>query len=120
MKKGFSLLALMTLALLIAPCLSFGGWDAIDMADYGTTAYVTNGASAASTLTYAMITYDSASTNTLAVYVTKDSVDYRLGTSTVTNVQYVTIDLTDMAYENGDVLKITTTITNATVLVQTE
>jgi hypothetical protein len=90
---------------------------AIDMADYGTTASITNAASVPATLSYARLTYDAATTNTLAVYVTKDGVDYRLGKSSVTNAQYVDIDLVDILYASGDVLKVTTTDTNVTVLV---
>lgn len=93
---------------------------AYDLADYGTTASITNAATVPITLTYARITYDAATTNTLAVYVTKNDIDYRIGTSTVTNAQYVDLDLTDITLNQGDVLKMTTTDTNVTVLVTRE
>jgi len=115
MKK---LIALITLVCALGICAET--LTAIDLADYGTTASITNAASVASTLTYARITYDAATTNTLAVYVTKGGVDWQLGSSTVSNAQYANLDLSDIVYKAGDVLKITTTDTNVTVLVTQE
>lgn len=113
------------LIITLIACVAMGAlaadWVAVDMEDYGTTASITNNAdNATSELTYALVTYDTACTNTLAIYITKDGIDYRVGTSSVTNAKYASIDLTDLDWAPDDMLKITTTITNVNTLVKSE
>jgi len=117
MKNIIAIISIMTLAAISALAAQY---NAIDMASYGTTASITNAASVETTITEAIITYDAVTTNTIAIYVNKGGIDYRIGTSTVSNAQYATVDLTDIGYKAGNVLKITTTDTNVNILVKSE
>lgn len=119
-KTSFSLIGILVMVIIAAGAFAVQ-WDNYDMADYGTSAAVTNSASEAVTLTSAVVTYDAAATtNTLAIYVNKGGIDYRIGTNTLTDGKYTTIDLTDIVYKSGDILKITTTDTNVNILVKSE
>ena len=95
-------------------------WQTHDMADYGTTASITNTLATPATLTYAIVTYDAITTNTLSMFVSRGGIDYRLGTVTTTSNQYDVIDLIDYEHRTGGILTITTTDTNVNVIVRQE
>ncbi len=111
MKKIIALIVMVAALCVVAEQI------AIDMADTGTTANVTNNYSLG-TVTYdaVFVTYDSSGiTNDIVFYATVDSVDYYLGTSSVTNGQYDYVDLSDLALPEGGVFKAVTTETNVTI-----
>lgn len=108
-------------AILVAASIQAAKLTAYDMASYGTAASITNNAFVDEPIIKsALITYDAASTNTMTVYLRKSGIDYQIGTASVSNEVYSSIDLTDIVWSKGDVLKITTTITNVNVLIQSE
>lgn len=116
--KLFSIIAAVICAVAVVSIAE--SWNTYDMTDYGTTASITNDVKGSSTVTYALITYDAAITNTMAIYVTKGGVDYLLGTASITNGQYDSIDLVDIEQRSGGILKITTTETNVNVTIKSE
>ena len=118
MKKMFGIMIIISLcAMICAPVVSAENLMSYDMASYGNTASITNPASVGSTLTYARVTHDAETTNTFAIFLTQGGVDYQLGTGSVTNARYVDIDITDVFWKPGGVLKFTTTDTNVNVLI---
>lgn len=98
-------------------CAVMAGQTTVDMADYGTTASITNNISLGTvTHTEAFLTYDgSGITNDVVFYATVGGIDYRLGTSMVTNGKYDHVDLLDLPLSALGILKITTTQTNLNI-----
>jgi hypothetical protein len=87
----------------VALCAIAADQLAVDMADHGTTASITNTITLGS-VTYdkAFVTYDSAGiTNDIVIYATVGGVDYKLGTSSVTNGQYDYVSLNNLALSTG-------------------
>lgn len=114
MKKAFSILVVF--AAIVAATFA-ATYQTVDMADYGTTASITNTVTSGETVyTAAAITYDAAAvTNTIAFYVKVDGIQYLLGTSAVTNGKYAYVELNPLGSRLGDVLVITTTQTNVNI-----
>lgn len=110
----------MTLIALIALTAIFAqakNYETIDMADHGATYTATNSQSFGETVyETAAITYDGANiTNTVTFFAKVGGVQYRIGTSSVTNGKYDYVTLSPMGIRNLDALIITSTETNVNI-----
>ena len=112
MKKSIAIL-------LIAITAICGAAFALDMADYGTSVTITNSAASA-TMGDVLITYDSASTNTIYFdVILADGITYRIGSSSVSNATYDSAtDLIAVPLKAGEAWKISTTITNVNLNIE--
>jgi len=111
--KMLIVLAMVILAAAHAPAQNY---ETVDMRDYGTAYTATNSQTVGQTIyKAAAVTYAAATTNDIAFYAKIGGVNYKLGTSSVTNGQYDYIDLKPLGIRAGDALVIGTTVTNVTI-----
>jgi hypothetical protein len=95
----------------------------LNLNEYGTTASLTNAASGYYEIDSIHIKYAAAATNTMAFSLITGGQEFAVASSASTNAAAATVAVTldnKLPVYNGDVLKITTTATNAYVLVITK